>query len=35
MFMVQTLIFKYLSVILNMMFKKQRYVIEGVEKLNQ
>ena len=34
-FVVQTLIFKYLSVILNMMFKKQRYVIEGVEKLNQ
>lgn len=28
-----TLIFKYLSVILNMGFKRQRYVIEGVEKL--
>ena len=28
-----TLIFKYLSVILNMSFKRQRYVIEGVEKL--
>lgn len=30
-----TLIFKYLSVILNMSFKKQRYVIEGVEKLTK
>lgn len=30
-----TLIFKYLSVILNMSFKRQRYVIEGVEKLTQ
>lgn len=28
-----TLIFKYLSVILSMSFKRQRYVIEGVEKL--
>lgn len=28
-----TLIFKYLSVLLNMMFRRQRYVIEGVEKL--
>lgn len=28
-----TLIFKYLSVILNMGFRRQRYVIEGVEKL--
>lgn len=28
-----TLILKYLSVILNMSFKRQRYVIEGVEKL--
>lgn len=30
-----TLILKYLSVILNMGFKRQRYVIEGVEKLTQ
>ncbi len=28
-----TLILKYLSVLLNMGFKRQRYVIEGVEKL--
>lgn len=33
MFVMLTLIFKYLSVILNMMFKRQQYVIEGVEKL--
>jgi len=30
-----TLILKYLSVLLSMGFKKQRYVIEGVEKLTQ
>ena len=30
-----TLILKYLSVLLNMSFRKQRYVIEGVEKLTQ
>ncbi|MCM1326834.1 MAG: glycosyltransferase [Bacteroidales bacterium] len=30
-----TLIFKYLSVILNMSFKRQRYIIEGVEKLTK
>lgn len=30
-----TLIFKYLSVILSMSFKRQRYVIEGVEKLTK
>ena len=30
-----TLILKYLSVILNMSFRRQRYVIEGVEKLTQ
>ena len=30
-----TMILKYLSVLLNMGFKKQRYVIEGVEKLTQ
>lgn len=30
-----TLIFKYLSVILNMGFKRQRYVIQGVEKLTK
>ena len=32
-FVMLTLIFKYLSVILNMTFKRQQYVIEGVEKL--
>lgn len=30
-----TLILKYLSVLLNMSFRRQRYMIEGVEKLNQ
>lgn len=30
-----TLILKYLSVLLNMGFRRQRYVIEGVEKLTQ
>lgn len=30
-----TLILKYLSVILNMSFKRRRYVVEGVEKLTQ
>ena len=30
-----TLIFKYLAVILNMSFRKQRYVVEGVEKLSK
>lgn len=30
-----TLIFKYLSIILNMSFRRQRYVIEGVEKLTK
>ena len=30
-----TLILKYLSLILNMSFRRQRYVIEGVEKLTQ
>jgi len=34
-FVMLTMIFKYLSVILNMMFRKQRYVIEGVEKLTK
>lgn len=33
MFLLMTLILKYLSVILNLTFKKQRYVISGVEKL--
>lgn len=32
-FVMLTLIFKYLSVILSMMFKRQQYVIEGVDKL--
>lgn len=30
-----TLIFKYLSVILSMNFKRQRYMVEGVEKLTK
>lgn len=30
-----TLIFKYLSLILSMNFKRQRYVVEGVEKLTK
>lgn len=30
-----TLIFKYLSIILNISFKRQRYVAEGVEKLTK
>lgn len=30
-----TMILKYLSVLLNMSFKRQRYVIEGVEKLTK
>lgn len=34
-FVMLTLIFKYLSVILNMSFKRQRYVVEGVEKLTK
>lgn len=34
-FVMLTMIFKYLSVILNMLFRKQRYVIEGVEKLTK
>lgn len=32
-FVMLTLIFKYLSVILNMTFKRQRYVVEGIQKL--
>lgn len=34
-FVMLTLIFKYLSVILNINFRKQQYVIEGVEKLTK
>lgn len=34
-FVMLTMIFKYLSVILNTMFRRQRYVIEGVEKLTK
>ncbi len=34
-FVMLTLIFKYLAVILNMNFKRQRYVIQGVEKLTK
>ena len=34
-FLLMTLILKYLSVILNLVFKKQRYVISGVEKLTK
>jgi dolichol-phosphate mannosyltransferase len=32
-FVMLTLISKYLSVLLNMMFKRQRYVVEGIQKL--
>ena len=34
-FVMLTLIFKYLAVILNMNFKRQRYVTQGVEKLTK
>lgn len=34
-FLILTLILKYLSVILNLVFKKQRYVISGIEKLTK
>ncbi|MDR0963782.1 MAG: glycosyltransferase [Clostridium sp.] len=34
-FVMLTLIFKYLSVILNMLFRRQRYVVEEVEKLTK
>lgn len=34
-FLMLTLIFKYLSVILNMTFRRQQYVVEGVEKLTR
>jgi dolichol-phosphate mannosyltransferase len=34
-FLLLTLILKYLSVILNLIFRKQRYVISGVEKLTK
>lgn len=34
-FVMLTLIFKYLSVILNINFRKQQYLIEGVEKLTK
>lgn len=34
-FVMLSLIFKYLSVILNVSFKRQRYVVEGVEKLTK
>mgnify|MGYP006874757964 FL=1 len=34
-FLLLTLILKYLSVILNLIFKKQRYVISGIEKLTK
>lgn len=34
-FLLLTLILKYLSVILNLVFKKQRYVISGIDKLNK
>lgn len=32
-FIMLTLIFKYLSVLLNMMFRRQRYVVQGIDKL--
>lgn len=34
-FLLLTLILKYLSVILNLVFKKQRYVVAGIEKLTK
>lgn len=34
-FLLLTLILKYLSVILNLIFKRQRYIISGVEKLTK
>ena len=34
-FSLMTLVLKYLSVIINLIFKKQRYVISGVEKLTK
>lgn len=34
-FSLMTLVLKYLSVIINLVFKKQRYVISGVEKLTK
>ncbi len=34
-FLLMTLILKYLSVILSLIFKKQRYVISGVDKLSK
>lgn len=34
-FLLMTLILKYLSVILNLSFRKQRYVIAGVEKISK
>lgn len=34
-FLLMTLLLKYMSVILNLTFKKQRYVISGIEKLNK
>lgn len=34
-FLLMTLILKYLSVILNLILKKQRYVISGIDKINK
>ena len=34
-FLLLTLILKYLSVILNLQFRRQRYVISGIEKLTK
>lgn len=34
-FLLMTLILKYLAVILKIIFKKQRYVISGIEKLTK
>lgn len=34
-FMILTIIVKYLSIILDMIFKKQNYIIESIEKINK
>jgi len=34
-FLMLTLILKYLSVILNLQFRRQRYIISGIEKLTK
>ena len=34
-FLLLTLILKYLAVILNLVFRKQRYIVSGIEKLTK